>query len=177
MTSLSEIRSFNPCLTGWNRIYRTKKHLGPDTQFPLIDCCDSNTFADVCWLLGKRKVEIGIVVNAAKKCADSVADLKSPDCKGRFADAAADADASATYAATYAYDAAATAAEAAAYAAEAAAAAYAYDAAADAAVDAAYAAAYAAADAAPYADDVYHNQTYENLQFLREAILEWEATH
>ena len=117
----------------------------------------------MCWLLGKRKTEIQIAVIAARKCAESVRHL------ARRADAAADAADAAAYAdaadaAAYATDAAVDAVDAAA--ADAAAAAYA-------AVDAADAYAAAAADA-DAAADVQHTK---NKQFLREAILEWEANH
>ena len=163
MTSLSEISAFNPCTSGWRRIAGAMAHkYGMFAEFPLIDCLDSCTFADVCWLLGKRKTEIQIAVIAARKCAESVRHL------ARRADAAADAADAAAYA-----DAADAAAYATDAAADAAAAAYAAVDAADAAdADAAaYAAAAADADAAA---DVQHTK---NKQFLREAILEWEANH
>ena len=151
-TSLSEINSFNPCASGWKDILKGQnKTQADDVLFPLIDCVDSNSFSNVCWLLGKRKTEIEICVNAAKMCADSVAHVKNRRATAAYAAAA---DAAAAYAA-YAAAADATAA---------------YAAAADAAAAAAYAAAYAyTADA----DAAYQNQ--KNKQFLRDAILTFQS--
>jgi hypothetical protein len=171
MTSLAEIKSFNPCPEGWRDILKGQgKTQADDVLFPLSDCLKSNTFADVYWLLGKRKVEIQICVKAAKICANSVAHLKNKW---------------AANAAAYAY--AANAAADAAYAANAAAdAAYADAAAADAAYAAAYAdaaaadAAYAAADtdtdayAYAYANNV-NTQREKNKSFLLQAIQSYES--
>lgn len=152
MTSLAEIRSYNPCAFGWKRILDAKRNLEPTTEFPLIDCCDSNSFDDVCWLLGKREREISIIVKAAKMCADSVQQF----------DTAAIAATYAATAATYAANANATT-DAAAYAANAAA-------------YAATAAANAAAYATAYATNAYDEQAQLNMQFLRQAILDYEQS-
>jgi hypothetical protein len=69
-----------------------RKTEADDVLFPLIDCLNSNTVRDVCWLLGNRKKEIQIVVRFARMCADSVAHLNN-------ATAAANAAAYAAYAA------------------------------------------------------------------------------
>ena len=174
-TSLAEIKSFSPCGSGWRDILKGQgKTIADDVKFSLVDCVKSNSFGDVCWLLSKRKVEISIVVKAARLCADSVKHLKN----NHAADDAADA-------AAYADDAAYAAAADDAYAA------YAYaDAAADDAAYAAYAAAYAAADAAAYAADAAADaadvaaayaadvaqvkQKELNKQFLLQAIQEYE---
>ena len=121
MTSLAEIKSFNPCLSGWKAILKGRDKTQADAlYFPLVECVESNSISDVCWLLGKRKVERQILVLFAKECANSVSHLKG--CNAYAADAAA-----AAYAAYAAAAAAAYAADAAAaYAAAAAAAAAAY---------------------------------------------------
>jgi hypothetical protein len=121
-TSLAEIRSFNPCADGWRNILNARKpacDADYQTQFPLVDCLQSNSVSDVCWLLGKRKKEIQICVKFARMCADSVKHLNTA-----YSRKAAYTAAAATDAAAYA-DAAADAAAAAAYAA--ADAAYAYN--------------------------------------------------
>lgn len=145
-TSLTEIRSFNPCASGWKTIISAHPHSTEEErnkQFPLLDCLESNSISDVCWLLGRRKVEIQICVKFAKLCADSVAHLK-------------------TDATAYAADYAANAADA--YAANAAAnAAYVADAAAN--------AAYVAAHAAYVANE---KQTVKNKQRLIQTILAYE---
>ena len=110
-TSLTEIRSFSPCPFGWKDILTARKPACDDDyniQFPLVDCLESNSIADVCWLIGKRKVEIQICVRFAQMCADSVKHLNSYWSRKvqSYAAAAADADAyadAATYAATAAY--------------------------------------------------------------------------
>jgi hypothetical protein len=155
LTSLAEIRSFDPCVQGWKAILSTHPHKTEEDfqkQFPLVDCVESNIISDVCWLIGKRKIEIQICVRFARMCADSVKDLNH-----RYADAAADA---AAYAAADAANAAAAAA--AAYAANAA------NAAADAAT---YAAAYAASDA--YATAACNKQKELNKSFLIKCINEF----
>jgi hypothetical protein len=103
-TSLAEIKSFHPCASGWRNILIGQgKSVADDVLFPLIDCLNSNPISDVCWLLGKRKNEIDICANFARKCANSVSHLKN-----KYATAAAAADYAdyattyATYAATYA---------------------------------------------------------------------------
>lgn len=152
-TSLTEIKSFNPCASGWQAILKGQAKTEADSVlFPLTDALDSNSFSDICWLLGKRKSEIQVCVRAARMCADSVKHLKN-----------ANAANAASYAA-YAY-----AANAYAYAAsDSASASYAYadsnSAAASYASDAAYAA-YAASDSA---------QNLRNKQFLRQCIVEWQ---
>ena len=180
-TSLSEIKSFNPCSSGYLSILKGQgKTIADDVKFSLVDCVKSNSFGDVCWLLSKRKVEISILVKAARLCADSVKHLKN-----NHTAAADDADAYADDAyAAYAYaDAAYADADADAYADDA----YAAYAAADADA-AAYAAAYAAAaaaDAADAADAAYadaadaayaarEKQKELNKQFLLLAIQEYE---
>lgn len=77
-TSLNEIKSFDPCFSGWKNILRGQgKTDADDVLFPLSDCLKSNSFSDVCWLLGKREVEIQICVIAARMCADSVNHIKN----------------------------------------------------------------------------------------------------
>lgn len=96
-TSLAEIRSFSPCASGWRDILTARKLTCDDDyniQFPLVDCLQSNTIADVCWLIGKRKKEIQICVRFARMCADSVKDLNN-----YWSRKAADAAAAAYYAA------------------------------------------------------------------------------
>ena len=115
-TSLAEIRSFNPCVSGWRNILNARNHqcvADYQTQFPLVDCLASNSVSDVCWLLGKRRKEIQICMQFATMCADSVKDLDNHYSKV-VAYAAADA---AAYAAAYAAYTAAANATAAAYAA------------------------------------------------------------
>jgi hypothetical protein len=114
-TSLTEIKSFSPCSSGWKNILKGQgKTEADDVLFPLTDCLKSNSISDVCWLLGKRKIEIDIAIKFAKKCADSVSHIKN----AAAADAATDA-ADAAYAAD-AEDAAEAAADAAGYTADAA---------------------------------------------------------
>jgi hypothetical protein len=123
-TSLAEIKSFNPCPEGWKDILKGQgKTREDDVLFPLVDCLKSNSISDVCWLLGKRKIEIDIAIKFAKKCADSVSHIKNASA---YASASASAYAAA-YADTAASAYAAAAADTAAYAAYASAAAYAYD--------------------------------------------------
>lgn len=117
-TSLAEIRSFSPCASGWKAICAAHPHSTEEEMnrpIRLVDCLNSNSFADVCWLIGKRKVEIQICVKAARLCADSVAHIKSAS-----ADASADAAAAATAVAYAAVAYAAAAAATVAYAAAAA---------------------------------------------------------
>jgi hypothetical protein len=178
MTSLAEIKSFNPCEDGWRRIV-TYRGEGANVEelFPLVNCLDGATFSDVSWLIGKRQVEVSIVVEAAKKCADSVKHLKN--------DYAAAASKAAAAAATYATYAASNAAYAAADASNAARATYAAAARADTAAadaaayadvaDAADTAAYAAAYAnATYANAAYNEQAQKNKNFLAQSIREYE---
>jgi hypothetical protein len=176
-TSLNEIKSFNPCASGWRNILKGQGKTEADgVLFPLTDAVKSNSVADVCWLLGKRKKEIQVCVRFARMCADSVKHLQNNRA------AAADAAADATYADAYAaYAAYADATYAAAYAAADAAAADAADAAADAAdaayaaADATYADAYADAADAAAADATYFEQNEKNKQFLIQCITEWEG--
>ena len=118
-TSLAEIRSFSPCPFGWKDILTARKPACDDDyniQFPLVDCLESNSIADVCWLIGKRKVEIQICVRFAQMCADSVKHLNSywsrkvqsyaataAAAAAAAVTATATATAAATYAATAAY--------------------------------------------------------------------------
>lgn len=70
-TSLEEIRSFNPCASGWKNILKGQGKVTADAvEFPLVDCLKSNSIGDVCWLLGKRKNEISICVRFANLCAE-----------------------------------------------------------------------------------------------------------
>ena len=149
MTSLDEIKSYGPCAPGWADVLKGRsKRKSDSVLFPLSECVESNSIEDVCWLLGKRKIEIQICVSFALKCAKSVEHLRN---KHAAYAAAADAAAYAAYAyAAYA---------AAAYAA------------------AAYAAAYAAAAAAYADDDDADAQKAKNKQFLLDAIAEWENSH
>jgi len=56
MTSLNEIKSFNPCSSGWKDVLKGQSKTEPDdVQFSLVSCVDSNSISDVLWLLGKRK--------------------------------------------------------------------------------------------------------------------------
>lgn len=166
MTSLAEIRSFDPCYTGWKAILSAHPHTCEEDyqkQFPLVDCVESNSISNVCWLIGKRETEINICVSFAQACADSVTHLNNK----YDADAASYADEAASYAA-----AAVAAADTASYAASYAS--YAAD-------TASYAASYAAnaADTASYADaidvanavaDAVDAQNTKNKQFLIDAI-------
>ena len=115
-TSLAEIKSFNPCPDGWKNILKGQgKKEADDVLFPLTDCLKSNSISDVCWLLGKRKIEIDIAIKFAKKCADSVSHIKNAAANSA-AEAAANSDAAEAAEAAYvAADAAADAAVAAAY--------------------------------------------------------------
>ncbi len=118
-TSLDQIKSFNPCQGGWKTILEARRTIqnsaGPvegmdyALEFPLVECVESNSISDVCWLLGKLERK-EILVSFARKCADSVAHLGNNDSR-RAADYAA---ADAAYAAAAA-DAADAAADAAAY--------------------------------------------------------------
>ena len=174
LTSLAEIRSFHPCSSGWKAILAAHPHETEDDmnkQFPLVDCVESNSISDVCWLIGKRKVEIQICVRFARMCVDFVAQYKSK----RGYDAA---DAAAYVAASAYADDAAAYAEAVAAEAEAVTAAAAYVAAAAYAdAEAAYAAAYAAAaaaDTAAYAAaSASDKQMRLNKSFLIQCINEF----
>ena len=167
-TSLAEIKSFNPCVSGWKNILKGQgKKEADNILFPLTDCLESNSINDVCWLLGKRKKEIDIAVKFAKKCADSVSHIKNVDASyASYATYAASeaASASAAYAAASvdaSYD-ASYASYAASTAANAASASAAYT----------TASAYAAAASA-----AYDKQIKLNKQFLIECIKEWEESH
>lgn len=171
LTSLNEIKSFVPCPEGWKNILKGQNKAQSDSiEFPLIDCLKSNSFSDICWLLGKREKEIICAINAAKMCANSVKGLKS----SADADAAtyADADA-ATYAvsacAAAAVSAAAASASGAAYAASASSV-YASGASAYAS-GAAYASVYAAAASA-----ASEEQTQKNKNFLFQAIKNYQQS-
>lgn len=77
MTSLAEIKSFRPCPSGWNAILVGQGKTREDNfLFPLVECIESNSISDVCWLLGKKK-EAQILVLFAKACEKSVARCKS----------------------------------------------------------------------------------------------------
>ena len=121
-TSLKEISSFTPCIKGWNDIVAGQNKNILSAEFPVVNALASNSLNDVLWLLGKKK-EFKILVEFAKKCADSVAHLQNSDSEN----AACYAKLSAYYAAATATAAAVAAVAAAAVAAVAAY--YAYDAA------------------------------------------------
>lgn len=157
-TTLEEIKSFSPCEEGLERFIQ---YWGMDCKavIPFTELVKSNTFSDICWLLGKRKIEIEIAVRAAELCAASVKHLKNI----YTSNAATAAAAAATAAATYATYAAATANAATAYAAT-----YAN-------ANAAYAATYAAtATAIIYGDKGYNKQTLYNLSCLFQAVEEFQ---
>lgn len=172
-TSLAEIYSYRPCAGGWKAILSAHPHSTEEdlnAQFPLIDCLNSNSIADVCWLIGQRKVEISICVKFARMCADSVKHLNN-----RHADnAAAAADNAAIYAAANDADAYADAAVNAAATVNAAAAIAAVNAAATAAADAINAAVNAV-NAADAADAAYKEQKSKNKQFLIKCINNYSA--
>jgi hypothetical protein len=72
-TSLNEIKSFYPCTDGWEGILAGQNKTQADgIEFPILDCFNSNSIHDIIWLLSERDTEIEILVNFAKKCADSV---------------------------------------------------------------------------------------------------------
>lgn len=178
-TSLAEIQSYEPCEESWADIcnahpYDTEENM--NKQFPLVDCLNSNSFSDVCWLLGKRAVEIQIVIYAAKKCAESVQRFSGGTNKAvsYAADAAAYAAAYAFAANAAATNAAAAYAAAAANTADAAAAAAAYAATNSAAAAAATAATNAHADAASADAAAYNQQQALNKTFLRQAIIAYQ---
>jgi hypothetical protein len=102
-TSLTEIKSFFPCSRGWKNILKGQgKTKADDVLFPLTDCLKSNSISDVCWLLGKRKIEIDIAIKFAKKCADSVSHIKNAAANSAVAHAGYAADAAAAGYAGYA---------------------------------------------------------------------------
>ena len=100
-TSIKEIKSFNPCISGLKDVmkYTQSKGIEVDQMFPLKDCLESNSFKDICWLLGKRKKEISICAQAAQMCADSVKHLNNRLADAADAAAYADDDAAAAYSA------------------------------------------------------------------------------
>lgn len=194
-TSLAEIKSFNPCLSGWRNILKGQGKTGTDdVLFPILEAVESNSISDICWLFGKRKVEIQIYVKFARMCADSVQKYKNAASASAttstYATSAAAAASAASMYASAAYVASAAAASAAASASTDAAYASAYDAvtAAVAATAAAYVVAYdayddATADAYDAAyDDAYddaYDAAYEqqkelNKQFLIQCINEYQ---
>jgi hypothetical protein len=116
-TSLEEIYSFKPCWKGWETILKAQNKTAPDCEpISLLDCVESNSLVDVCWLLKKRKIEIAICVRLARLCADSVAHLENAYAMDAM-DAAANAATDAMDAAAAAYAAYAATAYATAYAA------------------------------------------------------------
>ncbi len=162
-TSLAEIKSFDPCIEGWRNILEGQgKTKADDVLFPILEAVESNSIADICWLLGKRKVEIQICVKFARMCADSVQKYKNT--AAAAATAANYAYAAAYYANSAAYYTANSATDA-AYAAEVAA-------------DAADVAADAAADVANIANAsyaaAYKQQKELNKQFLIHCINEYQ---
>lgn len=156
-TSLAEIKSFNPCASGWRDILTGQRKTSADAiLFHLTDALESNSISDICWLLGKRKKEIQVCVEFARQCAESVKELNN-----YYSRQAATAANAAANAANAAY-AAAAAANAANYAVAAADAYAAY----------AYAAAYADADAYAAAQQ---KQVELNKSFLHKLITDWEG--
>lgn len=156
LTSLNEIQSYYPCVSGWKAILKGRNKIrADDEQFTLEEALESNSIADVLWLIGRQGPKFsGICVKFAANCAARA---------GQSAAAANAAAYAATYAATYAADAA--------YAAACAAAACAANAAADAAAYAATVgeavgqAAYVARDAS----------VQESKQILWQIICEFQA--
>lgn len=88
-TTLGEIKSFGPCKNGLERF---TQYWGEDCtmEIPITSLIKSNTFSDICWLIGKREVEIKIAVRAARLCADSIKQLKNANASD-YADYAASA--------------------------------------------------------------------------------------
>lgn len=155
LTSLNEIKSFSPCASGWKDILRGQKKTEADGfLFPLVDCLDSCSISDVCWLLGKRGIEKKILVSFARACADSVKHLQNYAAHDAD-DAAAAAAAHAAYAAAHADACSCCAAVAAHVAASAA--------------DATYVAAHDA-------DDARQKQMDKNKEFLRLAIVNYSES-
>lgn len=187
-TSLAEIKSFNPCLSGWRNILKGQGKTEVDNVlFPILEAVESNSISDICWLLGKRKTEIQIYVKFARMCADSVQKYKNAASASAttstYATSAAAAASAASMYASAAYVASAAAASAAASASTDAAYASAYDAvtATAAAVAAAYDAVVAYdATAAAYVvaydayDAAYEQQKELNKQFLIQCINEYQ---
>ena len=142
-TSLHQIKSFKPCPAGWQNVLKANSQRSMEELFPLKNTVQSNSFSDVCWLLGKLGI-ISICVKTAQLCANSVSHLENYPAERAAAYAATIADAPA-----YAAD----DADAAAYAATIA-----------------TATAYAVADDA-YADaDATYVQNLKNKAFLLLAI-------
>ena len=103
LTSISQIKSFNPCPDGFDRLLKGRKGKGDqNTLFPISETCDYCHFSDITWLLGKLERK-DILVLAARKVADSVAHLNNRYSRRAAAAAAAAAayaaDADAAYAA------------------------------------------------------------------------------
>lgn len=147
-TSLAEIRSFSPCKDSWKNILLARPHNTEEemsAKFPLVECLESNTIEDVCWLLGKRQNEIQICVKFARMCADSVKEEKNIS-----------AEASSSYAdyANYVADIPS------------------YDTAAAAAASSSIASAFAAAAASSASS--YSTQISKNKEFLIQCILDYE---
>ena len=144
MTSLDEIKSFDPCQEGWKKILKGQgKTCSDGVLFPVSAALESNSIQDVCWLLQKKQ-EKAKLAKFARLCAASVEHLQNDVAYAVYAANAADAACAATNAAG-------------AYAARAA----------DRAADATYVAAvYAAANAA------YGAQMERNKQFLKSVCIE-----
>lgn len=53
-TSLNQIKSFNPCASGWRAINKLQG-VRADEQFPMTWCFETNSISDILWLLGKQK--------------------------------------------------------------------------------------------------------------------------
>ena len=69
-TTLNEIRSFNPCRAGWEKLLN---HLGKtasyDEEFPLVTVLDSNGLNDTIWCL---RVCPDVAVTFVNWCAERV---------------------------------------------------------------------------------------------------------
>lgn len=101
MTSLNEIKSFNPCTSGWEAILLGQsKKTSDEVLFPLVDAVNSNSILDVCWLIGKRRKELQILVKFAEMCSSDAANYAGDDVADadRYANLAAHATSNANYA-------------------------------------------------------------------------------
>lgn len=66
-TSLQEVADFEPCKDGFTDLRIFQKKLRIDNEpIALMSCTLSNSFNDVCWLLGKRQTELPILLRTAQ---------------------------------------------------------------------------------------------------------------
>ncbi len=49
--TLNKIRAARPCEDGWTLVLKAHKHLGMDTEFPLVSVLESNDLYDTLWCL------------------------------------------------------------------------------------------------------------------------------